>query len=265
MNLDVLPEFKVLDETDDWLVVDKAAPLIVHPANAGSEPTLLGGVEQLLAYEIANGAKPAIVNRLDRDTSGIVVIAKHQAAARQLGMMFQEREVEKGYQAMVYGWPDQDGWSCEEPLIRAGEVGRSEIWVKQVVHSQGKACHTEFRVEERFERKEGRFARVWCFPKTGRMHQLRVHLKHAGHPIVGDKLYAYEGAEYLEWMKNGWSHELAKRMLLPRHALHASHLSLIMEGCKVSWKADLPSDLKDFLAGYEYRRPAGLVVWNRDV
>lgn len=97
------------------------------------------------------------------------------------------------------------------------------------------------------------------------MHQLRVHLKHSGHPIVGDKLYAYDGAEYLEWMKGGWSPSLAERMLLPRHALHASHLSLMMDGGKVCWSADLPDDLKDFLSGQVYRKPAGLVVWNRDV
>ena len=88
-------DFSLVDESADWLVVDKPAPLIVHPANRKPEPTLLGGIERLLAFEMENGAKPAIVNRLDRDTSGLVLVAKHTLAARQVCMIFERREVEK--------------------------------------------------------------------------------------------------------------------------------------------------------------------------
>ena len=107
MSLQVVVNFKVIDECDDWIVVDKPAPLIVHPANRKPEPTLLGGIEHLLAYEIENGACPAIVNRLDRDTSGLVLIAKHTAAARELGMIFERREAVKEYVAIVIGWPEE--------------------------------------------------------------------------------------------------------------------------------------------------------------
>ena len=134
MSLQVVVNFKVLDESDDWIVVDKPAPLIVHPANRKPEPTLLGGVEHLLAYEIENGARPAIVNRLDRDTSGMVLIAKHTAAARELGMFFERREAEKEYLAIVTGWPEADAWDCADPILRAGEIGPSAIWVRQIVH-----------------------------------------------------------------------------------------------------------------------------------
>jgi 23S rRNA pseudouridine1911/1915/1917 synthase len=263
MSLQVVVNFRVIDECADWIVVDKPAPLIVHPANRKPEPTLLGGVEHLLAYEIENGACPAIVNRLDRDTSGLVVVAKHTAAARELGMIFERREVEKEYLAVVTGWPEADEWECSEPIIRAGEIGPSSIWVRQVVHPSGRECRTRFRVEWRFERKEGKFALVRCFPETGRMHQLRVHLAHAGHPILGDKLYSGDGTEYIEWMKDGWTPGLQQRLMLPRHALHAAKLALPWREKLIEWQSGLPQDLADFIAGREIHEVPGVVIWSR--
>lgn len=263
MSLQVVVDFKVIDESDDWLVVDKPAPLIVHPANRKPEPTLLGGVEHLLAFEMENGACPAIVNRLDRDTSGLVVIAKHTAAARELGLLFERREVAKEYLAIVNGWPEADEWRVEEPILRAGEVGPSPIWVRQIVHPDGKPCLTRFKVEHRFGRGEGSFALVRCFPETGRMHQLRVHLAHSGHPILGDKLYSGDGAEYVDWMARGWTPELANRLHLPRHALHASRLVLAWRGDPKAWETPLARDLVDFMAGRPTACNPDVVIWSR--
>lgn len=263
MSLQVIVNFQVIDESDDWMVVDKPAPLIVHPANRKPEPTLLGGIEHLLAYEIENGACPAIVNRLDRDTSGLVLVAKNTAAARELGMIFERREVSKQYLAIVQGWPEMDAWDCAEPILRAGEIGPSPIWVRQIVHPNGRKCFTRFLVEKRFERGEGRFSLVRCLPETGRMHQLRVHLAHAGHPIVGDKLYTGDGAAYLAWMDAGWTPEIQKQLLIPRHALHASDLELIWQGNPVVWKSRLPRDLEDFSNGLEVRETPEVVIWSR--
>jgi 23S rRNA pseudouridine1911/1915/1917 synthase len=263
MSLQVVVSFKVLDESEDWLVVDKPAPLIVHPANRKPEPTLLGGIEQLLAFEIENGACPAIVNRLDRDTSGVVLVAKHTAAARELGMIFERREAVKEYLAVVSGWPEADAWQCAEPIVRAGEIGPSEIWVRQLVHAAGKDCLTRFRVENRFERGEGRFSVIRCFPQTGRMHQIRVHLAHGGFPVVGDKIYTDDGSEYLEWMANGWHQGLAQKLLLARHALHAERLCLPWRGAVVDWRADFPADLADFVAGKPAADTPGVVIWSR--
>lgn len=263
MSLQVVARFSVIDESADWIVVDKPAPLIVHPANQKPEPTLLGGVEHLLAYEIENGACPAIVNRLDRDTSGLVIVAKHTAAARELGMAFERREVFKEYLAIVTGWPDADEWHCAEPILRAGEAGPSPIWVRQITHPAGKSCRTRFRVEQRITREEGRFALVRCFPETGRMHQLRVHLAHAGHPIVGDKLYSGDGSDYIAWMETGWTEDLQQRLLLPRHALHAAMLALPWRGRRLEWHAGLPADLADFLADRPYRENPAVDIWSR--
>jgi len=264
MSLQVVVNFKVLDERDDWIVVDKPAPLIVHPANRKPEPTLLGGIEHLLAYEIQNGARPAIVNRLDRDTSGVVLVAKHTGAARELGMIFERREAGKEYLAIVVGWPEAEVWECAEPIVRAGEIGDSSIWVRQIVHSAGRDSYTRFGVEQRFERDGKRFSLVRCYPETGRMHQIRVHLAHAGHPILGDKLYSGDGSEYLEWMATGWTPGLKKVLQLPRHALHAATLSVPWAGGIITWEADLADDLVDFVEGREICETPGVVIWSRD-
>lgn len=255
--------FRVVDESGDWIVVDKPAPLIVHPANRKPEPTLLGGIEMLLAYEMENGACPAIVTRLDRETSGLVLVALHTAAARELGGVFQRREAHKEYLALVHGWPDEDEWLCEAPIIRAGELGPSAIWVRQITHEQGRACVTRFLVERRIEREEGKFSLVRCFPETGRMHQLRVHLAHAGHPILGDKLYSGDGSEYIEWMKTGWTPDLARRLVLPRHALHATVLEVPWGEGKVRWESGLPEDLQAFVDGEQVPETPGVVIWSR--
>lgn len=263
MSLQVVVNFRVIDECDDWIVVDKPAPLIVHPANNKPEPTLLGGLEKLLAYDIENGACLGIVTRLDRETSGIVLVAKNTRAARELGWIFERREAVKEYLAIVTGWPEQEEWQCAEPIIRAGELGPSDIWVRQVTNPLGRECATRFRVARRFERAGGNFSLVRCFPETGRMHQIRVHLAAGGFPIVGDKLYTGNGDEYLEWMADGWTPALQERLFLPRHALHAACLEVSWEGKTVRWEAGLPRDMLDFSEGREISVTPDVVIWSR--
>ncbi|HEX7260384.1 MAG TPA: RNA pseudouridine synthase [Luteolibacter sp.] len=263
MSLQVVANFQVIDESVDWIVVNKPAPLIVHPANNKPEPTLLGGLEQLLAFEIQNGACLGIVTRLDRETSGVVLVAKHTAAARELGWIFERRQAHKEYLALVNGWPEMDAWECAEPIIRAGEIGPSAIWVRQVVSQLGRECMTRFQVERRFERGEGKFSLIRCFPVTGRMHQIRVHLANCGFPIMGDKLYSANGSEYLEWMARGWTPELQERLILPRHALHAACLEISWAGRAVRWEAETARDMVEFSEGREISETPGVVIWSR--
>ncbi|MEY4245775.1 MAG: hypothetical protein RLZZ245_3360 [Verrucomicrobiota bacterium] len=263
MSLEVVVNFQVVAEADDWIVVNKPAPLIVHPANRKPEPTLLGGLEQLLAYEIKNGARLGIITRLDRETSGLVLIAKNIEAAREFGWVFERREAKKEYLAIVHGWPREDTWDCEEPIIRAAELGPSAIWVRQVTSDQGRSCQTGFRVERRFERPEGRFSLIRCFPKTGRMHQIRVHLAISGYPIVGDKIYSGDGTEYLEWMSEGWTASLQERLILPRHALHAVRLEVPWRAVCLSWEAELSTELADFIENKISEPRPDLVIWSR--
>lgn len=263
MSLQVVPSFRVVDETEDWVVVDKPAPLIVHPANNKPEPTLLGGLELLYSYEIENGACLGIITRLDRETSGLVLVAKHTAAARELGMIFERREANKEYLAIVKGWPEDDEWVCDARICRAGDIGPSEIWVRQVVNEAGKECSTRFSVERRFLRDGMEFSLVRCFPETGRMHQIRVHMAAGGFPIAGDKLYSGDGSEYLGWMEKGWNANLAERLILPRHALHANRLSIEWQGKERSWEAELSRDLRDFMEGKPVDFAQGVVNWSR--
>lgn len=241
-------DFRVIDECDDWIVVEKPAPLAVHPANGrNDEPTLLGGLQALLACDLANGRGLSILTRLDRETSGLVLVAKTKKAARHFSGLLERREVEKEYRAVVHGWPESDAWREEGAILRAGEVVESAIWLRQTVHVRGKPCVTGFQVERRFERQEGRFSLLRCLPETGRMHQIRVHLEAAGHPLVGDKIYGTDGTPYLQQVADGLSAGSLRRLILPRQALHACRLAAEWVDGPCEWESPLAPDLARFV------------------
>ena len=234
------PDFTVLDETDDYIVVDKPAPLQIHPGAPNGARTLWHGLCDILAYEIANGGQVSIINRLDRETSGVVLVAKNAAHARLFGMAMQERRIHKTYAALVRGHPEWDEHALDAPILRAGDVQPSEIWVKQIVHSDGAPCRTLFRVLER--RADGT-ALIEARPETGRMHQIRVHLHHLGFPVVGDKLYGPDERCYLEFIETGWTPSLQEKLLLPRQALHSWKLELRCDALHATWEAPIPEAL----------------------
>ena len=234
--------------------MDKPAHLLVHPTNPGHPPTLWDGLRDLLVYELANGGQLSIITRLDRETSGIVLVAKHREAASEAGRAMESGAFEKTYRALCWGWPDEDEFLVDAPLVRRGEIEPSPIWVKQAVHRNGRSCRTEVRVETRFERRgrrggTERFSLLECRPRTGRMHQIRAHLHHAGFPLVGDKLYGPDENCYLEFIETGWTAELADRLLLDRQALHASRLAWPDRGSE--WECPLPSEMASFAAAVE--------------
>ena len=183
-----------------------------------------------------------LINRLDRETSGVVLVAKNHELARVFGMAMQERRIHKTYVALVHGWPEWKEKIVDAPILSAREVEPSDIWVKQIVHEQGVPCRTEFRALKRFERDGMPLALIEAKPETGRMHQIRVHLHHLGLPIVGDKLYGRDDRCYLEFIETGWTPVLEKKLLLPRQALHSSRLELNLEGFPSFWEAPLPSE-----------------------
>lgn len=234
--------FTVLDESDDYIVVDKPAPLKVHPSTPDGVPTLWDGLKDLLSYEMANGGQISIINRLDRETSGVVLVAKHAKAARRFGLAMQRRQVSKGYVALVHGWPEWAERNVVEPILRAGEVEESAIWVRQRVHADGVPCETGFRVLGRETRDFGPVTLVEARPRTGRMHQIRVHLAHLGHPVVGDKIYNEGGSGYLDFIETGWTMELAQRLHFPRQLLHSKTLEVagVDGGEAMKWEAPLP-------------------------
>jgi 23S rRNA pseudouridine1911/1915/1917 synthase len=237
-------QFSVVAETDDLLVVEKPPFLLVHPTKPGHVRTLWGELKQLLAFEIANGGQVSIVNRLDRETSGLVLIAKNAATARRFGLLMQEQRIGKEYLAIAWGWPEWKTHSVDAPLTRQGAHLPSAIWLKQAIHPEGAPARTDFLVEQRFSRNGGeRFSIIRAFPRTGRTHQIRVHLASLGHPIVGDKIYGPDEKLYLEFIETGWTPELERKLLLPRHALHSAALEI--EG-EEKWTSALPPDLGAF-------------------
>ena len=239
--------FAVLDETEDYIVVDKPAPLQIHPKKPDGVPTLYDALRELLAFEIANGGQVSIINRLDRETSGVVLIAKNAEAARRFGLAMQARLFHKTYAALAHGWPEWDEFICDAPMLRKGEVEPSAIWVKQFVHPSGAECRTEFRVIERREKDGRRISLIEASPVTGRTHQIRVHLSHLGHPIIGDKIYGDDERCYLDFIERGWTPELAQRLLMPRHALHSHQLKATVDGGEHHWTAPLPEDMRSWL------------------
>ncbi len=151
-----------------------------------------------------NGASLGIVTRLDRETSGVVLVAKHTAGRPRTRMDFRAaaRRRRNTWRSSRAG-RKLDAWECAEPIIRAGELGPSAIWVRQIVSPLGRDCLTRFRVERTFRAGEGgSFPWSVVFPKPGGCTRSACIWRVADFPIVGDKIYSGDGSEYLEWMDN---------------------------------------------------------------
>jgi 23S rRNA pseudouridine1911/1915/1917 synthase len=206
-------------------------------------------LRELLAFEIASGGQVSIVNRLDRETSGLVLVAKTARAARDFGLSMQRHSLRKEYLAIVWGWPEWEHKLIDAPLDRQSKHQHSAIWLKQMIHVAGAPAQTEFFVERRFRKSTSsgdQFSVIRAIPRTGRTHQIRVHLASIGHPVVGDKIYGPDEKFYLRFIETGWTHELEEGLLLPRHALHSAKLAI---GDDREWTSGLPPDLAKFCSG----------------
>ncbi len=239
--------FEVIYEDDDVFVVDKPAGLPMHPTATYHKNTLT-----YLLRERYGKNPPHICHRLDRETSGIVVCAKHRDAERTLKQAFENREVEKRYVAITRGALPADEGLVDAPLGRA----TTGLHVVMEVRPEGDGLPavTRYRVTARRDAPsdgsgddEGASRTlVELEPETGRQHQLRVHLAHLGHPIVGDKLYGPHGVgAFIEYIDTGMTPDLRRRLGHDRHALHAQDLFVAhpRTGAPLALHAPMPADM----------------------
>ena len=222
---------QILHEEADLLVVNKPAGLVCHPTKTGERSSLIGRARLHLGPE----GTPHLVNRLDRETSGVTVIAKNADAAGELGVIWQNRSVRKEYWAIVHGSMRGDHHLIDAPL---GKDEASPVAIKDRVRADGVAAQTEVTVRRRFHREEGEFSFVEVHPQSGRKHQIRIHLAHAGHPIVGDKLYGLDEKFYLDFVTDKLSAEQARRLILPFQALHARSVEFEFRGERRAFGAE---------------------------
>lgn len=215
---------RIVFEDADLLVIDKPSGLVVHPGAGVHRGTLLNA---LLAHapQLAGLPRAGIVHRLDRDTSGLLVVAKTLEAQTALARQLAARSVRRVYRAVVHGAP-RAGGTIDQPI---GRDVRART--RMAVTRRGREARTHYHVVERFAAA----ALVECRLESGRTHQIRVHLQYLGHPVVGDPVYR-RGA--------------STRLAFSRQALHARELSLVhpRSGKSMTWRAALPADMKRLIA-----------------
>ncbi|BDC35156.1 pseudouridine synthase [Candidatus Dependentiae bacterium Noda2021] len=220
---------KVLARTDHFLILSKPAPLLVHqPATAAGQPSV---VDWLLAHfkeleSVGYIERPGIVHRLDKDTSGLLIIARTNFAHNEFGRLFKDRHIHKTYWAVVQGHPEPEG-TISYPIARSmSDRKKMAAFKTEPLGLKLRSATTHYKVLEYFKDS----ALLEVKPVTGRTHQIRVHCAAIGHPIIGDIVYG------------------AKSKLINRQALHAHKLAFEFEGQNYEFTADLPTDFSDLLA-----------------
>jgi 23S rRNA pseudouridine1911/1915/1917 synthase len=243
-------------EDDDLAVINKPAGMMVH---AGAGPTESdhnrGTLVNALLHHFASLSKvggelrPGIVHRLDKETSGLIVVAKNDEAHRKLAAQFAAREVKKKYIALVHGWVKKDQGTIAQSISR-DRVHRTRMTTG---HAGGRDAVTHYHVTRRLETAFGKFTLLDVKIDTGRTHQIRVHMKSLGHPVVGDTLYGAPRITPPSPAKRGNRRYAALDLSLIRNFLHAAELELQhpRTGEKLSLKSDLPPELLKFLATLE--------------
>jgi 23S rRNA pseudouridine1911/1915/1917 synthase len=228
-------ELPIIFSDENIIVINKPVGMQVHPDDTRKEETLVNylvaqfpEIETVCENTKEGKLRPGIVHRLDKDTSGVIVVARNMETFLELKRQFQDKEIVKKYQAIVYGVPDPTEGVIEKPLARSADY-RRQVVAGHKTRTKIREAVTRYRTLK--VSKEG-FALMELSPKTGRMHQIRVHLTSIGHPIVGDKKYFLRGITRLD---------SARRQLL-----HAESIEFTLFGNTYAFSSPLPDDFLNF-------------------
>ncbi|MDA1162320.1 MAG: RluA family pseudouridine synthase [Planctomycetota bacterium] len=232
----------ILFEDDSLVVINKHAGMIVHPGRGNYHGTLAGALQfhfdQL--SDMAGQLRPGIVHRLDRDTTGVIIVAKDNQVHSRLSSQFENREVIKEYRALIWGGPDFDSDLIETHVC----IHQGKREKMQVCQPGGKSreATTWYEVIKRF--RKATYIRL--LPKTGRTHQLRVHMSHLGHPILADSLYRGQSQATMADLHPNSSADTESPVLIQRQALHAMRITFRHphSGKEMTIEAPLPADMQ---------------------
>jgi 23S rRNA pseudouridine1911/1915/1917 synthase len=239
----------IVYEDDDLAIINKPAGMMVHAgAGATDDQRNRGTLVNALLHHfgtlsaVGGETRPGIVHRLDKETSGLIVVAKNDDTHRKLAEQFAKREVKKTYLALVHGWPKKDRGTISEAISR-DPVRRVRMTTRG---TGGREAISHYNVIRRLDTAFGKFALVEVKIDTGRTHQIRVHMSSLGHPVVGDALY---GAPREMRARRGRATDEGAALTLPRNFLHAAQLELThpRTGAKIALKSPLPQELQAFL------------------
>ena len=226
----------VVLEHVSFLIVDKPAGWLVHPTRPDGTFTLIDWLRDQYPDEFLS-----LVSRLDRETSGLLLVARSKENASLFGKMQQRREIHKSYFALVHGRPPESGL-IDQPLDRLGKHQPSQIYMRQAVIPGTYPAQTEFKNRQtRTHPQLGEISLVEATPKTGRLHQIRAHFEHLGFPVVNDKIYGQSDRVFLDYIDKDSINESK----MARHSLHSAKLSFFWLGLPVLSEIGLPGDLAE--------------------
>ena len=233
----------ILYEDADLVAVDKPPGIPVHPGGRLLHRTVITELHH--RYRVYDDPErdiiPKLCHRLDLETSGVLLVGKSDAVVAKMGRQLHEHTTEKHYLALVHGNPMATDWIMDEPI---GSDEHSAVQLKRRVRADGQSAKTGVRVLQHFEG----FSLVRLRLYSGRRHQIRVHLSHAGFPIVGDKLYGLSEDYFLAYYEERMSEEMSRQLLLPRQALHAERL--VFEHPRSAHRIEIESPLAEDLQAF---------------
>jgi len=221
----------IIYEDNELLVINKPAGLVCHPTKGDVYSSLISRVR----LHLGASSRPHFINRLDRETSGLVLLAKNPDTAGELCDIWEKRSVRKDYLAIVKGHVREDAGIIDAPL---GKDQLSIVAIKNKVREDGAPATTAFAVLRRFTREQRQFSLLAVQPLTGRKHQIRIHLAYRDHPIVGDKIYGGDEELYLAFVQGRLSDSQRRELILANHALHAREVHFRWRGGDFLFQAE---------------------------